>query len=66
MKQLVKGTRYRDGHANVALVSHHTCIIIFIVMDYVGVSRRPHEVKFKEAALWSIFYVGVAAALLAH
>jgi tellurite resistance protein TerC len=33
-----------------------------IVMDFVTVSRKPHEVMFKEAMLWSIFYVGIAIA----
>jgi tellurite resistance protein TerC len=37
-------------------------IILLIVMDFVTVSRKPHEVMFREAALWSIFYVGVAIA----
>jgi hypothetical protein len=26
-------------------------ILFLIVMDFVGVSRKPHEVKFREAAL---------------
>ena len=33
-----------------------------IVLDFVTVSRKPHEVMFKEAMLWSIFYVGIAIA----
>ena len=37
-------------------------IAALIVMDFVTVSRKPHEVLFKEALLWSIFYVGVAIA----
>jgi tellurite resistance protein TerC len=31
-------------------------------VDLLTVSRKPHEVKFKEAAGWSIFYIGVAIA----
>ncbi len=39
-----------------------TIVAIFalIALDFVTVSRTPHEVKMKEAALWSIFYVGLA------
>ena len=37
-------------------------IAVLIVMDFVTVSRKPHEVMFKEALLWSIFYIGVAVA----
>jgi tellurite resistance protein TerC len=37
-------------------------IIGLIVLDFVAVSSKPHEVKFKEALLWSIFYIGVAVA----
>jgi tellurite resistance protein TerC len=35
-------------------------IIALIVVDLLTVSRKPHEVKFKEAATWSIFYIAVA------
>jgi tellurite resistance protein TerC len=37
-------------------------IAVLIVMDFVTVSRKPHEVMFKEALLWSIFYISVAIA----
>ena len=37
-------------------------IMALIVVDLLTVSRKPHEVKFKEAAGWSIFYIGVAIA----
>ena len=37
-------------------------IVGLIVLDFVAVSSRPHEVKFKEALLWSVFYIGVAIA----
>lgn len=37
-------------------------ILALIVVDLLTVSRKPHEVKFKEAATWSIFYIGVAIA----
>ena len=33
-----------------------------IVLDFVTVSRKPHDVMFKEAAAFSIFYIGVAVA----
>ena len=35
-------------------------ILILIFVDLVTVSRKPHEVKFKEAAGWSIFYIAPA------
>ena len=37
-------------------------ILVLVVMDFLTVSRKPHEVAFKEAALWSIFYIAVAVA----
>ncbi len=37
-------------------------ILGLIVLDFVAVSHKPHEVHFKEALLWSIFYIGVAVA----
>jgi tellurite resistance protein TerC len=37
-------------------------IIVLIALDFIAVSRKPHEVKFREALLWSIFYVGIAIA----
>ena len=35
-------------------------ILILIFVDLVTVSRKPHEVKFKEAAGWSFFYIALA------
>jgi len=35
-------------------------ILALIVMDLLTISRKPHEVKFKEAATWSIFYIAIA------
>jgi len=37
-------------------------ILVLIVVDLLTVSRKPHDVMFKEAAIWSIFYIGVAIA----
>ena len=37
-------------------------ILALIVIDLLTISRKPHEVMFKEAAGWSIFYIGVAIA----
>ena len=37
-------------------------IIALIALDFVTVSRKPHEVRFKEAAAWSVFYIGIAVA----
>jgi tellurite resistance protein TerC len=35
-------------------------ILLLIIIDLLTVSAKPHEVKFKEAAGWSIFYIGIA------
>jgi tellurite resistance protein TerC len=35
-------------------------ILALIVVDLLTVSRKPHEVKFKEASIWSIFYIAIA------
>jgi tellurite resistance protein TerC len=37
-------------------------ILLLIVVDLLTVSRKPHDVMFKEAAIWSNFYIGVAIA----
>lgn len=37
-------------------------IIGLIVLDFVTVSHKPHEVQFREALFWSIFYISVAIA----
>ena len=37
-------------------------ILLLVVLDFVTVSRKPHEVSFREAALWSTFYIAVAVA----
>lgn len=37
-------------------------ILLLVVVDLLTVSAKPHDVKFKEAASWSIFYIGLAIA----
>lgn len=37
-------------------------IIGLVVLDFVTVSSKPHDVQFKEALFWSIFYIGLAIA----
>lgn len=37
-------------------------IAALVIFDLLTVSGKPHEVKFKEAALWSIFYIAIALA----
>lgn len=37
-------------------------ILVLVVMDFLTVSRKPHDVSFREAALWSVFYIAVAVA----
>lgn len=35
-------------------------ILVLVAIDLFTVSSKPHDVMFKEAAVWSIFYVGIA------
>lgn len=37
-------------------------ILLLVVMDFFTVSRKPHDVSFREAAIWSTFYIAVAIA----
>jgi tellurite resistance protein TerC len=37
-------------------------IILLLIIDLLTVSSKPHEVKFQEAIVWSIFYIGIAVA----
>ena len=37
-------------------------LVLLVLLDFVAVSRKPHEVRFIEALWWSIFYVGIAVA----
>jgi tellurite resistance protein TerC len=37
-------------------------IIALLLMDFFFISRKPHEVLFREALTWSIFYILVAVA----
>jgi tellurite resistance protein TerC len=37
-------------------------IFVLVLIDFFTVSRKPHDVMFREAMLWSIFYIGVAIA----
>mgnify|MGYP002654563016 FL=1 len=37
-------------------------ILALIIVDLLTISRKPHDVLFKEAAIWSIFYIGIAIA----
>lgn len=37
-------------------------ILLLVVIDFFTVSRKPHDVMFREALLWSVFYIGVAVA----
>ena len=35
-------------------------ILALIVIDLLTVSKKPHDVMFKEASIWSIFYISIA------
>jgi tellurite resistance protein TerC len=35
-------------------------ILVLIALDFVAISRNPHEVSMREAATWSVLYIGVA------
>ena len=37
-------------------------ILALVAVDLFTVSAHPHQVKFKEATAWSIFYIGIALA----
>ncbi|HLZ39033.1 MAG TPA: TerC family protein [Mycobacteriales bacterium] len=37
-------------------------IIALIALDFVTVTRHPHEVSLREAGLWSALYIGIAVA----
>ncbi len=37
-------------------------ILILVSLDFITVSRKPHDVKFREAIIWSVFYIGLAIA----
>jgi len=37
-------------------------ILLLIVVDLLTVSAKPHQVMFKEAVGWSLFYIGIAVA----
>ena len=37
-------------------------ILTLVIIDLLTVSAKPHEVKFKEAMTWSLFYIGIAIA----
>jgi hypothetical protein len=37
-------------------------ILALIALDFVTVSRNPHEVTLREAGIWSAIYIGVALA----
>jgi len=41
-----------------------TCaaLLVLIALDFITVSKNPHDVTIREAAIWSIFYVSVAVA----
>ncbi len=35
-------------------------VLVLLAIDLLTSSRKPHEVKFREAALWSVFFISVA------
>lgn len=37
-------------------------ILGLLALDFVFVSRKPHDVGFREALVWSVFYIGIAVA----
>jgi tellurite resistance protein TerC len=39
-----------------------SAILALITLDFLTVSRNPHEVSLREAAIWSTLYIGVALA----
>lgn len=39
-----------------------TLVTLLIIVDLFTASRKPHDVKFKEAIAWALFYVGISIA----
>lgn len=37
-------------------------VVILVALDFVTVTRKPHEVEIREATLWSLLYIAVAIA----
>jgi len=37
-------------------------LILLVALDFVLISRKPHDVGFREALAWSVFYIAVAVA----
>lgn len=37
-------------------------LVLLLALDFILVSRKPHDVGFREALGWSIFYIGIALA----
>lgn len=37
-------------------------ILALIIIDLLTISKKPHDVLFKEATIWSVFYIGIAIA----
>ena len=35
-------------------------VALLVIIDLFTASRKPHDVKFKEAILWTLFYVGIS------
>jgi tellurite resistance protein TerC len=35
-------------------------ILALIIIDLLTISKKPHDVMFKEASIWSIFYISIA------
>lgn len=48
--------------SNLAWFTLVLAILGFVALDLLTVSRKPHDVMFKEAAFWSVFYVAIAIA----
>jgi TerC family integral membrane protein len=37
-------------------------IVALVALDFVTISKKPHDVGFREALVWSLFYIGLAVA----
>ncbi|MFZ9751630.1 MAG: TerC family protein, partial [Candidatus Nanopelagicales bacterium] len=48
--------------SNLVWIVTISLIAALILVDLFTVSSKPHDVMFKEASLWSIFYIAVAIA----
>ncbi len=48
-----------DGHT-LLWIGFGITVVIVLTLDLAVLHRKPHEIKFKEAALWSAVWIALA------